>query len=60
MWNLLGWAAASNEHAIENARAGATECGRRRVERAEVAHYLASRTPPAGSHVGTYGSEHPA
>ncbi|WP_134766346.1 hypothetical protein [Nocardioides sp. 1609] len=60
MWNLLGWAAASNQRAIENARAGATACGRRRVERAEVAHYLDSRSRLPAPLARTYGSEHPA
>ena len=35
------WAAVSNERAVANARAAATECSRRRVERAEVEQYLA-------------------
>jgi hypothetical protein len=39
---LLSWAVASNERAVANARAAATECSRRRVERAEVAQFLAA------------------
>jgi hypothetical protein len=35
------WAVASNERAVANARAAATECSRLRVERAEVEKYLA-------------------
>jgi hypothetical protein len=35
------WARASNERAVDNARAAATELGRRRVERDEVELYLA-------------------
>jgi len=38
MWN---WAVASNERAVANARAAATECSRLRVERAEVEQFLA-------------------
>ena len=34
------WAVASNERAVANARAAATECSRARVERAEVAQFL--------------------
>jgi hypothetical protein len=36
---------ASNERAVENARAAATECSRLRVERAEVERYLAGLAP---------------
>jgi hypothetical protein len=35
------WSRASNERARANARTAATACGRARVERAEVAAYLA-------------------
>jgi hypothetical protein len=35
------WAVSSNEQAVANARAATTECSRRRLERAEVAQYLA-------------------
>jgi hypothetical protein len=35
------WAVASNERALANARAAATECSRLRVERAEVEQFLA-------------------
>jgi len=34
------WAAVSNERAVANARAAATECSRARVERAEVEQFL--------------------
>jgi len=37
---LWRWAAASNERAVANARAAATQCSRRRVERAEVEQFL--------------------
>jgi len=37
---VTGWAVASNERAVANARAAATECSRARVERAEVAQFL--------------------
>jgi hypothetical protein len=36
------WAVTSNERAVANARAAATECSRRRGERAEVAQFLAA------------------
>jgi hypothetical protein len=42
VWN---WAVASNERALANARAAATECSRLRVERAEVEQYLAALVP---------------
>lgn len=38
---LLRWPVASNDQAVRNARAAATECSRLRVERAEVEQYLA-------------------
>jgi hypothetical protein len=34
------WAVSSNERAVANARAAATECSRVRVERAEVEQFL--------------------
>lgn len=37
------WAVASNERAVANARAAATECSRLRVERAEVDQFLSAR-----------------
>ncbi len=43
MWKPWQWASASNERAIANARAGTTACSRRRLERAEVELFLASR-----------------
>jgi hypothetical protein len=46
---VSGWARASQEQAVRNARAASVECSRRRVERAEVEAYLeerlASRAP---------------
>lgn len=43
-WTLPAtWSRDSNERAIGNARASATELGRRRVERQEVELYLAER-----------------
>jgi hypothetical protein len=42
--SLLRWAVASNERAVANARAAATECSRQRVERAEVDQLLAELT----------------
>ena len=45
------WGRASNERAVGNARAAATELGRRRIERDDVALFLAEleerRTPGA-------------
>jgi hypothetical protein len=38
------WAVVSNERAVANARAAATECSRRRVELAEVEELLAELT----------------
>ena len=42
MTGLWRWATSSNDRAVANARAAATECSRRRVERAEVAQFLAA------------------
>jgi hypothetical protein len=42
--SILGWATVSNERAVANARAGAVECSRRRLERAEVAQAVAELT----------------
>ena len=39
--NILGWATASQQKALDNARAAAVECSRRMVERAEVAQAVA-------------------
>ena len=39
--NFLGWATASQQKALDNARAAAVECSRRLVERAEVEQALA-------------------
>jgi len=39
-WSFWQWAVASNETAVANARAAATECSRRRLERAEVDAFL--------------------
>ena len=54
MWKPWRWATTSNQRAISNARAATTACSRRRLERADVASYLASLTGPAG------GAQHPA
>ena len=46
VWSVISvrgvwrWAAVSNERAVANARAAATECSRLRVERAEVEQFL--------------------
>jgi hypothetical protein len=58
MWTLRTWAAASHERAIANARAGATQCSRRRVEREEVAAFLAGLPGGDDRHVSASGSEH--
>lgn len=42
--SILGWATASNERAVANAREAAVECSRRRLERAEVAQAVAELT----------------
>jgi hypothetical protein len=39
--SIWRWAVSSNDRALANARAAATECSRMRLERAEVDHYLA-------------------
>ena len=49
--SIWGWAAASNERAVANARTAAVECSRRRLERAEVAEFLAGLEP---SHSAAY------
>ena len=41
---IFGWATASNERALANARAASVECSRRRLERAEVAQAVAELT----------------
>ena len=41
------WGRASNQRAVDNARAAATELSRRRVERDEVELYLADAGHPA-------------
>jgi len=63
--SIIGWATASNERAVANAREAAVECSRRRVERAEVAQAVAeltaadtrplprATTAPGGHDVGT-------
>ena len=40
--SVWGWAVASNEGALANARVATTECSRRRLERAEVEQFLAT------------------
>ena len=58
VWSVISvrgvwrWAAVSNERAVANARAAATECSRLRVERAEVEQFLvAYAAAPVGSTV---------
>jgi hypothetical protein len=46
------WAVASNERAVANARAAATECSRLRVERAEVEQFLAGIERPTAEVTG--------
>ena len=60
--NLFGWATASNERALANARAAAVECSRRRLERAEVTQAVAELTAayagrPAAPAVAAVGHE---
>ena len=52
MSSVWRWAVASNERAVANARAAATECSRRRVERAEAEQFLAAYTAPDASTSG--------
>jgi len=47
--SIWQWAAASNEQAVANARTAATECSRRRLERAEVELFLATYAAAAAS-----------
>jgi hypothetical protein len=54
MWKPWEWATRSNERAISNARDATTACSRRRLERADVALYLASVVSAVGS------AKHPA
>jgi len=42
--SILGWATASNDRAVANAREAAVECSRRRLERVEVAQAVAELT----------------
>jgi hypothetical protein len=44
IWKPWGWAGASQAAALANARAAATELGRRRVEREDVELFLADRS----------------
>ena len=48
---VAGWAVASNERAVANARRATTVCSRRRVEREEVALYLAALAAPVSARV---------
>ena len=61
-WNpwrrAVGWAAASHERALDNARAATTELSRRRVERDDVALFLAERLGRARPGAG--GDQRPA
>ena len=59
---IWGWATASNERAVANARAAAVECSRRRLERSEVALAVAELTAayaarPAGRTAPAVGHE---
>jgi hypothetical protein len=68
MWSIASWAVSSHERALANARSAATDCGRRRVERDEVAQFLAGHRAgqPAGlgrgddPHTAGTAVEHPA
>jgi hypothetical protein len=48
-WSIWQWAVASNERAVANARAAATECSRLRLERAEVEQFLEAYAARAAS-----------
>jgi len=43
MWKPWRWSTRSNERAVANARAAATELSRLRVERTEIELYVAAR-----------------
>jgi hypothetical protein len=62
MWQLWRWAGASNDRAVENARAATVECSRRLVERAEVDAFLAdlARDRRVIGRAVVPGSQHPA
>jgi hypothetical protein len=49
------WAVESQQVSRRNAMLAATECSQRRVEREDVADYLAARTPPAPGSADTAG-----
>lgn len=49
MWNPWTWSRSSNDRAISNARASATELHRRRVERHDVELFLAGHGEPAAA-----------
>jgi hypothetical protein len=49
VWSIWQWAVASNETAVANARAAATECSRQRLERAEVEQFLEAYAASAAS-----------
>ena len=57
MWKPWQWAVSSNQRAVANARIATTECSRRRLERADVALYLATMATTATPAVST---KHPA
>jgi hypothetical protein len=46
--SIWDWATASHERALDNARAAAVECSRRRLERAEAAQVVAELTAAYG------------
>jgi hypothetical protein len=50
--SIRGWGRASNERALDNARAAAVECSRRRLERVEVAQAVAELTAAYTSAAG--------
>ncbi|WP_345271674.1 hypothetical protein [Nocardioides nanhaiensis] len=52
---VAGWSVGSHAVATDNARAAATECSRLRVEREEVARYLAEVARPAAVGVAADG-----
>jgi hypothetical protein len=49
MWKPWTWSRSSNDRAIGNARASATELGRRRVERLDVELFLDQRSALASA-----------
>ncbi len=61
MWNpwraVTGWAAASNDQAVANARVATASCAQRRIERSDVELFIAGL---AAARPAVRESRHPA